>query len=436
MLPMRNKLLSFFLLLQLTGIAQFSDGYRELRELSKKEILPSDTTPFLSHRYSNGIHYLYPLYKAFYREQQLFAKDSGAYYDELSQALATASDYASVLELEKKRMYLPDDIPYASIDTVTNVISEYADAHKYILSRVKKQKVVMLNEAHNKPLHRAFALSLLEDLYKEGFRYLAMEMLYNYSNASASVTAVRATTGYYTAEPMAGELVRKALELGYTLVPYEDTDPGHTIKQREYTQAQHLADFLKGKDSTAKMLVLAGYGHIEEASLDEARIPMAAYFKIITGIDPFTIDQTQLSEYSTTPYAAVVYNTWIKKHPLTTASVILAGYEPFDLFGLHLFDLQVIHPPTRFSNGRPLWMAVNGMKKETPVAAPYRSVFMVQAYYDNEYSEKLVGQLVPSDQTYNSPNGLYYLYLQKGKYKLVFRDKLYNILGTKDLLSE
>ena len=45
-----------------------------------------------------------------------------------------------------------------------------------------RTRVIMLNEAYAKPFHRAFALSLLGDLYRQGFRYLAMEMLDNYSN--------------------------------------------------------------------------------------------------------------------------------------------------------------------------------------------------------------------------------------------------------------
>lgn len=433
---MRTGLPFFFVLLQLTGYAQFSEGFRELSELSKKkEILPSDSSVFFGNIYKNGLHYLYPFYKAFYREQQLLQKDTGFYYDNLSQALSFAGDYPSVLELERQRMQKPSDISYAVLDTLTHIVSEYADARKYILSHTKTRRVVMINEAHNKPLHRAFVLSLLEDLYQQGFRYLALEMLYNDSHTTP--TKINAALGYYTSEPLAGELVRIALELGYTLVPYEDNLSHHTPRQREYAQAQNLTDFISKKDTTAKMLVLAGYGHIAEASLQDDQIPMAAYFRILSGIDPLTIDQTQLTEYGTSSYTAVVYDAWIKKHPVGNPSVILAGQQAFDLFGLHLYDISMIHPPTRFSNGRPVWMAVNGLKKETPVTPAYRTTFLVQAYYASEYNEKKPEQSIPADQTYvNSVNGLYHLYLRKGKYKLVFRDKLYAILGSRELVTE
>ncbi len=436
-MPQMKKWITFFCWIPvLFATGQTSEGFRELKKLcEKQEVLPTDSSLFLSYKFNNGIHYLSPLYKAIYRERELKKQDSGFYYEMLTRSLCLAGDYASVLSIEKQRYLLPEDISGASIDTLTNVISEYADARKFILGQSAKQRVVMSNEANNRPQHCAFVLSLLEGFYKQGFRYLAMEMLYNETGKQHS--KLNAAMGYYTAEPVAGELIRKALELGFTLVPYEDNQPDHTAKQREYTQAKHLADFISLKDSTAKLLVLAGYGHIEEAALSDERIPMAAYFKILTGINPYTIDQTGLTEYSSLPYQTAVYDAWIRKHPAGNPSVILTGKEPFDLFGLHLYDLQVLHPPTKIMNERPTWLSAGGLKKETPVAAAYRSTFFVQAYYEEEYNEKTVQLIIPADQTYcNAANGLYYLYLRKGKYKIIFRDKLYKQLGVKEMTVE
>lgn len=94
----------------------------------------------------------------------------------------------------------------------------------------------------------------------------------------------------------------------------------------------------------------------------------------------------------------------------------------------------MIHPPTRYLNGRPAWMNMNGWQQETQIIPAYRTSFLVQAYYEKEYNESSVNQAIPADQTYQTAqNGIYYLYLHKGKYKIVFRDKSYAILGTKDL---
>ena len=85
-------------------------------------------------------------------------------------------------------------------------------------------------------------------------------------------------------------------------------------------------------------------------------------------------------------------------------------------------------------NGRPAWVTMNGTRTETPVSVAFKTAFFLQAYYADEYTPQTIGQCVPADQTYIiAQNGLYYLYLKKGKYKLVFRDKAYAVLGTKDI---
>ena len=80
--------------------------------------------------------------------------------------------------------------------------------------------------------------------------------------------------------------------------------------------------------------------------------------------------------------------------------------------------MHVIHPPTKYINERPVWTAMNGWRTEIPVSPAYRSSFLVQAFYEKEYNEANPGLAVPADQTYlNAANGIYYLYLHKGKYK-------------------
>ena len=266
--------------------------------------------------YKKGNHYLLPLYKAFLQEQRGLPHDTAIYYEMLAQAVSFLGDNKTVLEFEKASYEKVPDSAKTEIIKLADISKDisYIDAKQYILSRAKRNRVVMINEAHDKPQTRAFTASLLEDLYLQGFRYLAMEMLANVS--SKAVLRVNATTGYYSAEPMAAELIRKALEIGYTLVPYEDTVASHTVNKREYAQAQNIYDFLSKKDTSAKILVHAGYSHIEEGARNDERIPMAAYFKIISGIDPLTIDQTEMIESGNSPYGALLYETWTKKKAL------------------------------------------------------------------------------------------------------------------------
>jgi hypothetical protein len=432
--------LSFlYLLLFITTRAQTGENYQYLKKyILLQQKLKLDSSNFLSIYHQKELHYLYPLYKSISQEKKLIdVLTPIQYYTDLSESVSFNGDYLSALELENKsyNTKLEDSI-FKSLGNQTDLLAgvEFKDAKKYIVEKSSHQKVVMINESHNKPLHRAFTASLLEDFYAMGYRYLAMETLNQFTNAS--LKQVNVLTGHYTCEPIGGELVRKALNLGFTLIAYEDSNYTHTVNQREFTQAENINKILQ-KDPNAKILVHAGEKHIEEGATSDDRIPMAAYFKIVSGIDPLTIDQTCLSEQSTSEYGAAVYEYYSKKNAFVTPVVLLKNNRPKDILDLNLFDIYIMHPPTKYRNGRPTWNAINGLKKETAIQPIFQTLFFVQAFYEKEYQEKLVGKLVPADQTYiTAPDGYYYLYLQKGRYQLVYRDMQYKILGTKVLVVE
>jgi hypothetical protein len=426
-------------LLMVTSMAQSGENFQYLKKyILSQQNLKLDTSNFLSIYHQKELHYLYPLYKSIIQENKL--KDASnpiQYYTDLSESVSFSGDYLSALEMEKKS-YDPklEDSIFQSLGKQTDLLLgvEFKDAKKYIIEKSSHQKVVMINESHNKPIHRAFTASLLEDFYAIGFRYLAMETLNQFPNAS--LRQVNVLTGHYTCEPIGGELVRKAISLGFTLIAYEDSNFMHTVNQREFTQAENINKILQ-KDPSAKILVHAGDKHIEEGAISNDRIPMAAYFKIVSGIDPLTIDQTSLTEQSTSEFGSAVYEYYSKKNAFVTPVVLLKNDRAKDLLDLNLYDIIVMHPPTKFRNGRPTWNAINGWKKETGIQPIYKTLFFVQAFYEKEFQEKLVGKLVPADQTYiSAPDGYYYLYLQKGRYQLVYRDMQYKILGTKVLVVE
>src|SRR5258708_5492411 len=250
----------------------------QLQDYCKRNI-PTGYSPRLSVLTllpKGNIHYLFPLYHGF-KDEEKFRKiysDKG-YYDEMSQYFAFAGDYRTALQYLVKSYDSIDDRTRKKIyKTATNLDEiEHADARKYIHLAAHNRRVVMINEAFAKPLHRAFTLSLLEDFYRMGFRYLAMEMLDNFSGKRLSSVGMR--SGYFVTEPVAGELMRKAIELGYTLIPYEDTAAGvHTANQRDSVQAANLNAVLQ-QDSTAKILVHASYAHISKKQQPNGYIPMA-----------------------------------------------------------------------------------------------------------------------------------------------------------------
>ena len=222
--------------------------------------------------------------------------------------------------------------------------------------------------------------------------------------------------------------------MGYTLIPYEDADASrHTGTQRDSVQAANIYSYVQ-KDPTAKILVHAGYGHIAEEPFGDGYIPMGLAFKKLSGIDPFTIDQTEMTEGSNFEYGRIFYDNYIKKYPLQNVSVAIQKGKPLSPLENTGIDLTIIHPKTIYKNGRATWYSLNGIRTETAIKPTERNLFMVQAYYENEYSEKRLGLIIPADQTYvAAENGYYYLYLQKGKYKLVHRDINYKPIATKDL---
>lgn len=386
-----------------------------------------------------NVHYLFPLYHAL-KDEEKFRKiysDRG-FYDEVSQYFAFAGDYRTALQYLVKSYDTLDEATRGKIYRTAADLPPivHVDARRYIHLAAKDRQVVMINEAFAKPLHRAFTLSLLADFYRMGFRYLAMEMLDNFSNRR--LTSVGVLSGYYVCEPVAGELMRSAIAMGYTLVPYEDTAAAiHTADQRDSVQAANIYAVLQ-KDPKAKILVHASYTHIAKRPLPGGHIPMALAFWRLSGIEPLTIDQTDMTEESNFAYGRAIYQAYTTKFNLTEPSIALIDNAPVNVTDKDLYDLCVIHPPTTWVDGRPTWLSLDGLRQRIYIKSPSKDVFFVQAYYQQEIdnNDGTPWQLVPADQTYTpggrTPQGdnRYLLYLRKGKYKLFFRDINYHILST------
>jgi hypothetical protein len=435
----RKILLPAALVLVVKGLfAQLPVPVEQLQDHCKREV-PVGYSPRLNTLTlmpKGNLHYLFPLYHAF-KDEAKFKKiyTEKGYYSELSEYFAFAGDYQTAMEYLEKSYDSIDDATrrkvFRMVEGIGNV--EHIDAWKYIHFAARRNRVLMINEAHDKPQHSAFVLSLLAGLYKEGYHLLAMEMLSNTS--SRELTRLRLGTGYYTAEPVTGELVRGALALGYKLVAYEDTVATHTPTTRDSIQAANIYHALQ-EDTSAKMLVLASYSHISEKTAPDGFIPMALAFKRMSGIDPLTIDQTDMTEEGNFGYGRVLYQAYVQKFPLKTPSIALLNNTPVNVIHGDMYDLSVIHPPTTYQDGRPTWLNLGGTRRPVTIKPGSPAVFLVQAYYQDEVArnDNKPWQLVPADQTYIAGGkNLYLLYLKKGKYKVYFRNIDYHILSTLDI---
>ncbi len=385
----------------------------------------------------DNLHYLYPIYQLLGNKQKFIQEFTApVYYDLLSQSVSFVEDYEASLEYQD----LADtshisDVENRQIGKNIQLLKNIknADAKRFISFIAPHYSVIMLNEAYNKPLHRAFAYSLLDDLYKKGFRYLAMEMLNPMPDQE--LTKLTSKTGHFAAEPVAGEMIRLALELGYKLVAYEDPKAiEHTPTERDSIQALNIAQILK-QDPEAKIFVYAGYGHIAKKSTTPDFIPMGMAFKKITGIDPLTIDQTDMCEESNFAFGKAFYNAYIDKFPVSTPSIPLENDEPVNVTGSSLYDLTVIHPKTTYSDSRPTWLSLSNRRQPVFIKpSANKDIFLVQAYYQFESFGTVPGKVIPADQTYfSSGKGYYTLYLRRGLYILLFKSLNYKTIYTQHL---
>jgi hypothetical protein len=292
------------------------------------------------------------------------------------------------------------------------------DARKAILQVAPRHEVIMINEAHHIPLHRAFTLSLLRGLRRRGFRYFAAETLTASDRELMQRGYPTLSTGYYTHEPLHGELVREALRLGYQVVPYEaegaaspfaSGDPAAAMNERERIQAENLRDRILKKDPAARIVIHAGYGHIIKRSttidLGDQKpelLVMAVRFKALTGIDPLTIDQVEMTEHSTPRFEDPVYRFAADGGMLDPGPRVFqnrAGgfYVPEGAKGN--YDVVVFHPRTRYQAGRPTWRCLGGARRPFFVHDVVRPAegdsCLVQAFYAAEDPRVAV----PLDQT-------------------------------------
>src|SRR4051812_16828138 len=162
---------------------------------------------------------------------------------------------------------------------------------------LRRSRVVMVNEAHNGALRcvrtREIGLRLLPVAHRFGVRHLAMEALWDRElTERANRQRLLPRSAGYLAQLEMRRLVQAALDLGWTLIPYEvdaddapDADPMgvETTRWRELEQARNLADALPD----APLLVWCGNGHLTKIDVGLDWKPMGLCFHELTGIEPF-----------------------------------------------------------------------------------------------------------------------------------------------------
>jgi hypothetical protein len=235
---------------------------------------------------------------------------------------------------------------------------EAVDALEVIADMAEEELLVLINEAHHVPQHRAFSIELLRMLRPLGFTHFAAETLYEADVDLNERGYPTKMSGAYINEPVYGDLVRTALALGYVVVPYESRGGN-----RELGQATNLIERILEVDPEARVVVHAGYAHInEQGSIAGARA-MAGQLKEITGIDPLTIDQTVMTEHSAAQFEHPLYRHVVDGRALSAPSILVdATGTPWTLEpGTR--DVTLFHPLSVYQQGRPTWLLLGGLRR-------------------------------------------------------------------------
>lgn len=237
------------------------------------------------------------------------------------------------------------------------------NAKDLIIEKAKTEQIILINEAHQQPYHRVFTTSLLHDLYKAGFRYFSAETISNYDNTLNELQKNRfpiINSGYYTREPLYGNLIREAINAGFEIFGYETTRLGSSdssgINLREIDQAKNIKKILD-KDPKAKILIHCGWDHIVEIPYKGWGKAMAGRLFEYTGINPFTIDQTKLTEHSSAEYQNPYWTSLnLDDYAMFIDSIGQTFYGPQEY---KQYDARVYHPKTKWLHGRPHWVFEN-----------------------------------------------------------------------------
>jgi hypothetical protein len=250
-------------------------------------------------------------------------------------------------------------------------------------------QIIMVNEAHHVPQHRAFSIELLPLLWKKGFRYLAAETLSQTDTELQKRGYPIGVSGHYTAEPVYGDLIRTALRLGYRVIPYESTSFKNP-EEREQAQAQNLIDRIFKLDPKAKVLIHAGYSHIEESGLLAGVPTLAQRLTQLTGLNPLTIDQTMMREEIAPEYEHPIYQYLIASSPIAQPTLFInAERRPWTLQP-GKWDITLFHPRSRYASGRPTWLAAVGRRPyNLPQATCGASRCLVKARLAHESADAI-----------------------------------------------
>lgn len=394
-------------------------------------------------------NYLAPLLELQRREAEYiaFPPMREVYYEILTQAYTFVGDYAGAAAAEEKlyeNTYRAKMRAQNAREVNDSPLEGFraASALMTIGEAADTRPIIIINEEHRAPVHRALTHQLLSVLYAKGFRYFAAETLTIEDQYLSRRGYPTQKSGFYSADPVYADVVRRAIKLGFKIVHYEheirctSNDSDVCQEERERGQAQNLYDRVLKQDPKAKILVHVGRTHAAKTVHEGHYALMAWHFHKITGIEPFTVDQVFYTESKNPRDELPLYRYATGKNLLLKEPTVFVSQEG-KYFTRPGYDLQVFTPRVKYVNGRPGWLSLGGERKpyryglkklnlptkqgKVTVSAP----ILVQAFITGENRDA-----IPIDQVILYPGKeAPVLMLPRGAFNLRSIDENGNVIG-------
>lgn len=355
-------------------------------------------------------NYLYPISKS----DSLINKCAGTQFESL--AMQSLSWYFSYVGEYRKALKLYSNTlsPQGLETPKFQNVKKYAakNAIKEIIEASDQYDYILINEAHHKPQHRIFTLSLLQELKKSGYTTLAIEgiglqdTIVNYSKIPDE------NIGGLVMEPNYANLIRGAIKLGYKILPY-DYDSDFSFSLRDSIGAKRILE--NNKKEAGKTLIHCGYEHI-----DKDQKSLAYWLSKFTGKAVFTVNQTLYSEEIERKFESPYFQMATDYHQVRYPFVLKQKSKYFKEDNKS--DLYVFHPRSRYEFERPVWLLEYGLwNKRYLVELPEQLIeeidelSIVQVFIKQEYD---IG--IPIDQYLIKPGHPKprAIFLSKGEYVL------------------
>ncbi|MCS6179877.1 hypothetical protein [Shewanella baltica] len=278
----------------------------------------------------------------------------------------------------------------STLDDVTQF--EVKGAINQILKKAETHQIVMINEAHDRSQHRVLTYQLLDELWKQGFRYIAAESLNNNASEQIKNDYITNNAGYYTKEAIFANLILKAKKMGFEIISYDNYKARklNTIEERETNAAQSIKEKVFDKDPKAKILIHVGYAHISEDKW------LASKLKKITGLETLTVDQTTRMEQSNELYEHPTYTMAAKNSKLKIPFVFVNNEKVWSS-NPNKWDVSVFWPRTTYQQGRPSWVALGRSQHNvTPSDCKDKFPCMFEVFKFNHADEVPIDRIIVS----------------------------------------